>query len=209
MIRCKMKRCQVHWIYGHDHFVDQHKKQKASKLVVVFVKVSRNVLEDDFSRGEKRDSNSIIDRPMTMVEEILQVRNNSKKRIYLSCVIIFVCKQNEISLDETKKAIEREREEEAEVNKNEDENEDEKAGHGRAKSTVANFFDMAVGNRVRILGNKTCVMSYLDDVEFSNEENLWQVKKPLISVEFCFNVRKQTDGSNDDEDYTTPPPQAS
>ncbi|ETO03254.1 hypothetical protein RFI_34156 [Reticulomyxa filosa] len=75
-----------------------------------------------------------------MVEEILQVHNNIKKRIYLSCVIMFVRvsiqspktvdtrerhsaseqKQWRNTLDEIKKTIEdkeREREEEAEVKK--------------------------------------------------------------------------------------------
>ncbi|ETO31191.1 hypothetical protein RFI_05930, partial [Reticulomyxa filosa] len=152
---------------------------------------------------------------------------------------------DEMSLDDIKKAIEdkeRESEEEAEVNEDEDEDGDEnnKAEHGRAKSMVVNFVDVAVGDRVRILGNKTGVVRYLGDVEFSNEKligieldswhpnatdgtvrgktyfkvtfNLFEKKKSLIIVEFCFDVGKQTDGGNDndldDEDETTPPPQA-
>ncbi|ETO14820.1 hypothetical protein RFI_22548 [Reticulomyxa filosa] len=142
-----------------------------------------------------------------MVEEILQVHNNSKKIIYLSCVIIFVRKQWRNTLDEIKKTIEdakREREEEAEVNKNKD----DKVGHGHAKSTVANFFGVVVGDRVQILENKTCVMSYLVwSFPMKRIYGKWydlfirfEKKKSLISVEFCFNVRKQTDGGNDDED---------
>ncbi|ETO04421.1 hypothetical protein RFI_32976, partial [Reticulomyxa filosa] len=104
----------------------------------------------------------------------------------------------EIPLDEIKKTIEdkeRKREEEAEVNKNEDENEDDKAWHGRAKSTVANFFDVAVGDRVRILENKTGVMPYLVwsfpmkriDGKWYDLFTRFEKKKSLVSVEFCFN----------------------
>ncbi|ETO31924.1 hypothetical protein RFI_05193 [Reticulomyxa filosa] len=151
-----------------------------------------------------------------MAEEIPQVHNNSKKRIYLSCVIMFVRvsiqspkilntreRQHEentrpvnTSNDEIKKKAiedkEREREEEAEVNKNEDENEDNKAGHGRTKSTVANFFGVTVGDQVRILGNKTCVMwSFPMKRVYGKWYDLlicFEKKKSLISVEFCFNI---------------------
>ncbi|ETO07678.1 hypothetical protein RFI_29712 [Reticulomyxa filosa] len=118
----------------------------------------------DFSRGEKRDPNSIIDGSIIMVEEILQVHDNIKKESTFVLTYLLNTREkqheedtwlanrsnDEISLSAIAFLIsseEQEGEEEAEMNKDEDENEDDKAEHGRVKSKVMNCVDVDVGDR--------------------------------------------------------------